>query len=60
MFAKKSSERIKNMPKHEFGIMPQAPRLGERFDEYVPEKLACTAGVIQIITKAAQKNLHRL
>lgn len=31
------------MLKHEFGIMPQAPLLGKRFDEYEPEKYHCVA-----------------
>lgn len=29
------------MPKHEFGIMSQAPQAGERFDKYEPEKYNC-------------------
>ena len=29
------------MEKHEFGIMPKAPRYGERYDRYEPEKYAC-------------------
>lgn len=29
------------MAKHEFGIMPDAPRPGERYDTYEPEKYAC-------------------
>ena len=29
------------MAKHEFGIMPEAPRRGERYDRYEPEKYAC-------------------
>lgn len=29
------------MAKHEFGIMPKAPRYGERYDRYEPEKYAC-------------------
>ena len=29
------------MPKHEFGIMPQAPQAGKCFDKYEPEKYNC-------------------
>lgn len=29
------------MPKHEFGIMPRAPRQGKRYDEYKPHKYSC-------------------
>ena len=29
------------MAKHEFGIMPEAPRQGERYDRYEPQKQAC-------------------
>lgn len=29
------------MAKHEFGIMAEAPRPGERYDMYEPEKYAC-------------------
>ena len=29
------------MPRHEFGIMPQAPRPGKHFDIYEPEKYDC-------------------
>ena len=29
------------MAKHEFGIMPTAPREGERYDEYEPQKYHC-------------------
>ncbi len=29
------------MATHEFGIMPQPPLKGERFDEYTPEKYSC-------------------
>ena len=31
------------MLKHEFGIMPQAPRPGERFDCYEPKKYRCVS-----------------
>lgn len=29
------------MPKHEFGIMPNAPKSGKRYDSYAPEKYGC-------------------
>ena len=29
------------MPKHDFGIMAQAPQAGKRFDKYEPEKYNC-------------------
>ena len=29
------------MAKHEFGIMPQSPQKGKRYDEYEPEKYNC-------------------
>ncbi len=31
------------MATHEFGIMDRAPRPGERYDEYQPEKYRCIA-----------------
>lgn len=31
------------MLQHEFGIMPQAPRPGERFDCYEPKKYRCVS-----------------
>ena len=31
------------MAQHEFGIMEEAPRPGQRFDRYEPEKYGCTA-----------------
>ena len=31
------------MAKHEFGIMPDAPLDGKRYDEYEPQKYACIA-----------------
>lgn len=41
MYAAKSSKRTEKMPKHEFGIMPQAPQAGKCFDKYEPEKYNC-------------------
>ncbi len=29
------------MPKHEFGIMPEEPKKGKRYDHYEPEKYNC-------------------
>lgn len=29
------------MPRHEFGLMPQAPRAHERYDQYEPERYGC-------------------
>ena len=29
------------MPKHEFGMMPFAPRYGKRYDKYEPQKYSC-------------------
>lgn len=31
------------MAKHEFGILPQAPLPGERFDRYEPQRYSCIA-----------------
>ena len=31
------------MAAHEFGILPRAPRPGERYDAYEPEKYACVS-----------------
>ena len=29
------------MPRHEFGMMPFAPRFGKRYDKYEPQKYSC-------------------
>ena len=31
------------MAKHEFGILPRDPRLGERYDAYEPERYGCVS-----------------
>ena len=31
------------MPKHEFGIMQEAPAPGVRYDEYEPQRYRCIA-----------------
>mgnify|MGYP004608753367 CR=1 FL=1 len=43
------------MPKHEFGIMPNAPKSGKRYDSYAPEKYGCTSIDDIVIGRIAEK-----
>ena len=43
------------MAKHEFGIMPCAPKVQERYDTYEPEKYGCIAVDDDLIETLAQE-----
>ena len=41
------------MAKHEFGIMPDPPRQGERYDTYCPQKYGCISIGDEAVEKIA-------
>ena len=43
------------MPKHEFGIMPNAPKIGKRYEKYDPEKYGCISIDDAVIGRIAEK-----
>ena len=43
------------MPKHDFGILPAAPRQGKRYDAYEPQKYACISVDDACIAGIAEK-----
>lgn len=43
------------MAKHEFGIMPDAPAFGKRYDEYEPHRYSCIRVDDESLEQAAEK-----
>ena len=43
------------MATHEFGIMPQDPAPGERYDTYEPERYSCVAVDDELVEALAEK-----
>ena len=46
------------MAKHDFGIMQTAPKAGERYDDYEPEKYNCISVDDDFIEQIAEKTTH--